>query len=826
MLLLGGGAGLPLGVPPLPEDPLLARVAPEECLFYASFAGTAAPDAKSANQTEQLLAEPEVQRALAEIERAIVAKIGRTAPPDQAAMSRDAVRWGKKLLTRPVTAFVSSVRLGPQGPDIRGGLVINVGEDAAELKAALEGYQALLPGGAEKVDVAGTACYRFRIEQAGPAVTWGMKGKYLLAGVGEGSLEGILQRAGGSAPAWLAAVRKQLPVERPSTLMYLNVKKIVDQFAPLGGPKALIAIAATGLGNVTSLSAVTGLDGEGIVSRIFAAVEGEPAGVLGIVAGKPLEARDLVSIPRDANLAVAARLDAARVLETALGIAGKIEPGAPAEFEAGLAQVASQLGVDLRKDVLAALGDLWCVYNSSDEGGLIMSGLTAVVQVKDHQRLSAAHAKLLAAVKAALDRGNPPPGKKPERPKKPGELASMEEYMKEVQEEQAYTRQFLRPRPRIVQLPFAGQDIYFLSAGNDLPFAPAWCLTPKELIVAAFPQQIKAYLSRGADFKSLAAAPAAAQCLGPGEARPGEAPIALGYFDARKLLDYLYPMACMGLQIASREFARAGIDLDVSIVPSAPAIYRHLRPGTTVLRRTAGGIELISRGTVPGASLGTAAPIAVGLLLPAVQAARQSARRAVSMNNLKQISLAMIMYESANRHLPPAYIADKKTGKPLLSWRVAILPYLDQQALYQSFHLDEPWDSEHNKKLAETVVRIYRSPASRAAPTMTNYLTVRGKDTAFPGKDPIRFADIIDGSSNTIMVVEASDGKAVPWTKPDDFEYDEKQPAAGLLGLWPGGFNAAFCDGSVRFLSATIDAEMLRRLFNRNDGKPVDTSRF
>jgi prepilin-type processing-associated H-X9-DG protein len=129
-------------------------------------------------------------------------------------------------------------------------------------------------------------------------------------------------------------------------------------------------------------------------------------------------------------------------------------------------------------------------------------------------------------------------------------------------------------------------------------------------------------------------------------------------------------------------------------------------------------------------------------------------------------------------------------------------------------------------KLSDTVIPMYRSPNSRAAPNKTNYLTVRGDDTAFPGKDGIGMAAITDGLSYTIMVVEANDAKAVPWAKPDDLPYDEKQPLAGLLGLRPGGFNAAFCDGSVRFISATIDAETLRRLFNRHDGKPVDPSKF
>jgi len=830
MLLMGGGGGLPLGVPPLPEDPLLARVAPEECLVYASWSGMATPDAKSTNQTEQLLAEPEVQRLLSEIERVIVAKVeeGQGAPEAQA-MVRDAIRWGKKLLTRPVAAFVSSVSVNPGGVNVQGGLIASVGEDAAELQAALEKYQALLPGGAEKVEIGGMSCWRLKLGPGMPAITWGMskKGNYLLVGVGEGSLEGIRQRAAGAPPAWLTALRKQLPVERLSTVTYVNVKKIITQFGPLGGLKALDAMAAAGLGNVTSFSAVSGLDGEGIVTRMLVGIEGEPAGVFSGAAGKPLAATDLAPIPRDANFAVAARVDAARVLETALGIAGKIEPQAPQEFNANLKQVETQLGVDLRQDVLASLGDVWCAYNSPDEGGLILTGLTGVIRVKDYERLSAAHAKLLAAAKAAMAQDDKPVPKKPVAKKSvlkkaPRSKAAEEEETAEESPVIQPRYEFRpRPRPRIEQLRFAEQDIYFLSGGDGIPFAPAWCLTPKELIVAVFPQQIKAYLSRGADFKSLATAADVAELL-----RPGEAPVGLWYFDGRKLLDYLYPMACIALQAGSGELAREGIGLNVSIIPSAPTIYKHLRPSSTVVRRTEGGIEVISRGTIPGSSLGSAAPIAMGLLLPAVGSAREAARRTSSMNNLKQIGLALLNYASANGTFPPAYIADKKTGKPLLSWRVAILPYMEYGALYNQFHLDEPWDSEHNMKLSDTVIPMYRSPNSRAAPNKTNYLTVRGDDTAFPGKDGIGMAAITDGLSYTIMVVEANDAKAVPWAKPDDLPYDEKQPLAGLLGLRPGGFNAAFCDGSVRFISATIDAETLRRLFNRHDGKPVDPSKF
>ncbi len=808
MLLLGGGSGLPISLPPLPEDPALARIAPEECLLYMNWSGMATPNAKSQNQTEQLLAEPEVQEAVVQIERAILGGIEKNSPPQQAETAREAIRWGEKLLTRPVMVFVSSVAITDKGPDIRGGLAINVGDDAADAKAALEKYQAALPNRPEKVDIGGISGYRLKLAKDAPAIAWGIQGNYLLAGIGEGSLEGILQREMGSAPAWLTALHKQLPVQRPATVTYVNVKKLVEQIAAPAGLRARAMIDAAGLGNVTTLASVTGLDGEGVVNRTLIGIEGKPAGLVNAALGKPLGLNDLTPIPCDANLAIVNRLDLARLIDTALDIARKIDPQMAADIDRRLKDVNEHLGVDLRRDVLNSLGDVWCAYNSPDEGGLLITGLTAVVQVKDYDRLAAAQVKLLNVAKAALGqasqaatKGTVPlsPPRSAGAPQNSGQSA------------------------RIEHLQFAEQDIYFVSA-SGLPFAPAWCLTRTELIVAVYPQQIKAYLSRGADFKSLATLPAVAETFS-GE----EGPLGLSYFQPRGFLDYLYPLMCMGVQMASQDFARQGIDLNVSIIPAAPTIYKHLRPSVSVVRHTDAGFEIINRGTLPGSSLSSSAPVMAGLLLPALSKARESARRAQSMNNLKQIALAMFNYASTyNNSFPPAFRSNEN-GKPLLSWRVAILPFLEQDALYKQFHLDEPWDSEHNKKLLEQMPAVYRSPASplRAAkPGMTNYLTVRGKDTAFPGKEGIKINEITDGTSNTIMVVEASDAKAVPWTKPDDFEYSEKNPADGLGGLFPGGFIAAMCDGSVRFISSAIDAETLRRLFNRHDGQPVDPGKF
>jgi hypothetical protein len=238
--------------------------------------------------------------------------------------------------------------------------------------------------------------------------------------------------------------------------------------------------------------------------------------------------------------------------------------------------------------------------------------------------------------------------------------------------------------------------------------------------------------------------------------------------------------------------------------------------------RKARTVTLALRGNSNAASIGTT----VALVLPAVQAGREAARRITSMNNMKMISLAMHNYHTKEKVFPPAYKADA-SGKALLSWRVLILPYLGEDALYKKFHLDEPWDSEHNKALIAKMPSVYRNPNSKVAGDgKTNYLTVRGERTVFPGDKGVRAADIKDGTSNTIITVEVPDGSAVEWTKPDDFAYDETNPLKGLVGLRPMVFLAGLADGSVRAFPATIDPATLKLLFMRDDRTPIDFSKF
>ncbi len=212
--------------------------------------------------------------------------------------------------------------------------------------------------------------------------------------------------------------------------------------------------------------------------------------------------------------------------------------------------------------------------------------------------------------------------------------------------------------------------------------------------------------------------------------------------------------------------------------------------------------------------------LSLGLMLPAVQKTREAAARQQSVNNLKQIALAVHSYHDAMGTFPPAAVVGKK-GKPLLSWRVMVLPYLEQDNLYKQFKLDEAWDSEHNLPLSKVVVKTYTDPRSTAAPGLTHYKVFVGKDAGFPLLKGRTIAGVTDGTSNTLMVVAAGDG--VPWSKPEDIEFDMNKPAPDLSKPFPVVL-AAMMDGSVRTIDVAAfvkNKDLLKWLINPADGNPI-----
>jgi len=216
---------------------------------------------------------------------------------------------------------------------------------------------------------------------------------------------------------------------------------------------------------------------------------------------------------------------------------------------------------------------------------------------------------------------------------------------------------------------------------------------------------------------------------------------------------------------------------------------------------------------------GESLPVIMALLLPAVQSAREAARRAQGSNNLKLIGVAFHNYADTYRKLPHSAMVGPD-GKTKHSWRVAILPFIEQEALYDQYNLDEPWDSENNKKLLAKMPATYRNPSSSGNETHTSYFGLVGADTGFgdSSKD-LSFRDFTDGTSNTILVVGAK--REVPWTKPEDIPYDAEKDIPKFGGFHPSIFTALICDGSVRIITQNVAKKTLRALITRNGGEVI-----
>lgn len=214
--------------------------------------------------------------------------------------------------------------------------------------------------------------------------------------------------------------------------------------------------------------------------------------------------------------------------------------------------------------------------------------------------------------------------------------------------------------------------------------------------------------------------------------------------------------------------------------------------------------------------------VLVAILLPLRRTAGPAARQSQCRNHLRNIAIGLHEYHEVYQAFPPAYTVDAD-GKPLHSWRTLLLPYLDQQSLYDKIDLTQPWDAPVNADAFQSAVYVYSCPAGKPLDNRTTYLAIIAPHSALRPRASCGMADIRDEAGHTALVIEVDRDHAVPWMSPQDA--DEalllSQDAKAKLSH-PNGFHAVFADGSVKFLNAKMDSAG-RRSMMTIDGRDSPT---
>ncbi|MFM2095341.1 MAG: hypothetical protein RIS70_2465 [Planctomycetota bacterium] len=777
--MLSGGLGMPPSIPPLPEDELIARIAPQECLVFMNWAGTAEPNPTRDHATEKMLRDPRVQAYLRQLELQQAAIF----PPTRDGTNPEAVL--RFLLHRPTGLFLSKLKLDAQGlSEIEGGLVINLGDKAQEAAATLASLKETLVD-VEPITIGGNLYLRKRFSPVLPVVTWGLRGSHFIAGIGEGVVEAIEQRIDQDPPDWLAGMRQRCAVPRFSGSTYVQMAKLLRNLDAVDSPVHTLG-ALAGLDRIASIGSVSGMDETGCISRTEIAFAGDSADKSLWRNQPPLTAADLNNIPAQSPAALVFRMDADRTYEWATSVWAQFNPFAKQQFDEQITYLEQQYRFDFRQDFLRSTGSSWRIYAEPGAAALL-NGWTLAIPVKDRAKLSRVYDLIMQSIQATAAQGNGPP-----------------------------VRTTTSGRYTIYSL----GDLFFYPTA---PVSFSACLTDKELFVSFSLKALQGTLGRTVTSPSLAATPAVERLL-----KSDSPPLAILHVNLKQCGQTI--LTFLDREMRQAQAARENAsDAAGTSQPPIDAMTEYLEPSLITVLRTKSGIELQSRQTVPGMAMGLSAPASITSMLPFLQSARGSARNTQSMNNIKQLILALHNFHDSYGHFPAAYQLTKE-GKPGLSWRVFMLPFLDQQALFEQFHLEEPWDSEHNKQLIAKMPDVFRSPGSKADAGKTTYLGNAGESGLFAKpkkgqtKSPppgIGINQITDGTSNTAAMIEVSDERAVIWTKPDDFEPDPKDFLRGVVDAASQTFHLGLADGSVRTMSKKTPQDLLKAIFSRNGGETI-----
>jgi hypothetical protein len=580
LLAVGGlfGLPMPIAVPPLPDEPALTRIVPKDAMAFFGWNGTAAADPKSPNQTEQLAAEPEIRAMVLQL-RTALAGVAKGEGNDLAAGIFETVLAS---LERPGCVFVR--RFGPR-PILEAGIVVRLGDAAPTATRLLgkvgdafrerQGDRQGAPPLHPDVTADGVVFHAMGSDKEHAFVGWAELDGWVALAIGTEMPAQIVaglrgKDVGIEANADYAKLAPTCAVARPSTKAFVDLPKLVAtlQAEAVEGVNFQPVLDALGLRGATAVVSQTGLDGQGFVQRLrLAAPAGD--GLLGAFGGAPLDQGELTHIPLDAQIALSTRFDARKLEAALLAIASSVSgQDVAAEYERDFVGEFPQHVGELRwrEDLLDHVGNQVTVWNSPTQAGLVGSGLTLALPLRN----GGAFAESLATVMGIA--------------------------RKEMPSKEARRLRGAQPRRNSEYLEsfvHKGATVHWIDILDDDVFvAPSWTIVGDHAFGSLLPQALRATLD------ALPTNPDQSLAKLPLLNKRGAA-TAMFCWNAKELVALGYPLLVPALKSMSYEWQPDGFDFDVADLPQPRALVPHLGRELLLWEPVAGGYSLSRSGTLP-----------------------------------------------------------------------------------------------------------------------------------------------------------------------------------------------------------------------------------
>jgi len=550
---LAGGIGLPMGLPPAEEDPVMSRVLPDNVLAYISIAGMAKPDPNSENRAERLFADKEINALVEKIWNGAFKELENELKNERLGITADDVKlMVRSFLTKPITVYMSEFQFDPsfnRPPAIVGGLVINLGDDALQIATILNRLEAIagIPPLAP-----GQRWHEIPTDERDfdSPIHWNVFGKYLVLGIGTGEGDAILARSKTAAPQWVADIKKRVDIDRLGSIVYLDIESFLHRFT--SEPEFKLIFDRSKGDWPKQLITGTGLGNDGILTRTILQM-GDTATESLSQTPTLLTLDAMKEIPADAVAALALHIHPIEANEKfrnwitkSIPMGGEIYDELFREIyrEFDLDELEDELGVSL-SDILKPLGPNFRLYSATSDGGPLGTGVTLVADVKDSAAMTAVNEKFIAGIK---------------------------QHEREPREDGTRRRGVY-----VETFKHEGETVYMMNIlEEEVPVTPCWCITEDRVAITLAPQYMKAYLNRKAGKAttgSLADQPKVAATF-----EQGNRNAALLWGDMKQVTKVGYAPLLIGVKSLLDMMHSEGImeNLTIADIPSAAALLPYM----------------------------------------------------------------------------------------------------------------------------------------------------------------------------------------------------------------------------------------------------------